>query len=262
MPFTPSHAVVALPFVRTPLVPAAVAIGAMAPDLPLFIGRVGVSYGVTHAWNWLPTTVLIAACLLLVWRCFLRPAVRELSPRWLAQRLPASWDAGAGAAVRETFPSLRGAALLAASLLIGVVTHILWDMFTHEGRAGVALLPLLADQWGPLPGYKWLQYGSGVIGLAIIAVWAVAWLSERDAAASLTRILPAGVRWAWWISLPVILVAAWVGGWVVWGPFDEDFTPPHLVYRVLPQAAAVWGGLSLVLAIGVQIARRRRRPQP
>ena len=37
MPFTPSHAVVALPFVRTPLVPAAIAVGAMAPDLPLFV---------------------------------------------------------------------------------------------------------------------------------------------------------------------------------------------------------------------------------
>lgn len=36
MPFTPSHAIVALPFVRSPLAPAAVAVGAMAPDLPLF----------------------------------------------------------------------------------------------------------------------------------------------------------------------------------------------------------------------------------
>ena len=37
MPFTPSHAVVALPFLRTPLVPAAIAVGAMTPDLPLFV---------------------------------------------------------------------------------------------------------------------------------------------------------------------------------------------------------------------------------
>ena len=33
MPFTPSHAVVALPFIRSPLVPAAIAVGAMTPDL-------------------------------------------------------------------------------------------------------------------------------------------------------------------------------------------------------------------------------------
>ncbi len=108
MPFTPSHAVVALPFVRTPLVPAAVAVGAMTPDLPLFVGRIGVSYGMTHAWSWMPTTVAIALALLLVWRCVLRPAARELAPDWLAARLPSSWDGGAVSALRETFPSLRG----------------------------------------------------------------------------------------------------------------------------------------------------------
>jgi hypothetical protein len=57
MPFTPSHAVIALPFVRTPLVPAAIAIGAMAPDLPLFVRGLPLHYGVTHSFAWLPATV-------------------------------------------------------------------------------------------------------------------------------------------------------------------------------------------------------------
>ncbi len=48
MPFTPSHAVVALPFVRTPLLPAAIAIGAMTPDLPLFLRGTPLSYQATH----------------------------------------------------------------------------------------------------------------------------------------------------------------------------------------------------------------------
>ena len=258
MPFTPSHAVVALPFVRTPLVPAAIAIGSMTPDLPLFIGRIGVSYGVTHAWSWLPTTVLLAGVLLLAWRCLLRPAVRELSPAWLARRLPSSWDGGAGAALRETFPSLRGVVLLTVSLPIGVASHIVWDMFTHEGRAGVALLPVLDAEWGPLLGYKWIQYGSGVIGLAIIAAWMLVWLSRQEAATSVTRIVPTWIRWTWWLSLPIVLVVAWVGGWLMWGPFSDTFTPSHLVYRVLPQAAGVWGFATLLLAVAVQLLRRRR----
>lgn len=258
MPFTPSHAVVALPFVRTPLVPAAIAIGSMTPDLPLFVGRIGVSYGVTHSWNWLPTTVLMATCLLLVWRCLLRPAVRELSPRWLATRLPAQWDRGAGESLRETFPSLRGVLLLAASLMIGVASHIVWDMFTHEGRAGVALFPALDAQWGPLVGYKWLQYGSGIAGLVIIGVWMLLWLRKRHAVASAARVLPSWVRWVFWFSLPTILLAAWIGGWIMRGPFTSTFTPTHLVYGVMPQAAAVWGVLTLALAIAVQVVRRRR----
>src|SRR5690348_16124352 len=102
MPFTPSHAVVALPFIRTPLVPAAIAVGAMTPDLPLFVRGLPLHYGRTHDPAWLPLTVLVALVLLLVWRSVLRPAVRELSPGWLAARLPPAWDAGALGGARET----------------------------------------------------------------------------------------------------------------------------------------------------------------
>ena len=56
MPFTPSHAVVALPFLRTPLVSAAIAVGAMAPDLPLFLRGMPLHYGLTHSLAWLPGT--------------------------------------------------------------------------------------------------------------------------------------------------------------------------------------------------------------
>ena len=96
MPFTPSHAVIALPFVRTPLVPAAIAVGAMAPDIPLFLRGMPLHYGLTHSLAWLPLTVAVALVLLLIWRCVLRPAVRELSPRRLADRLPSAWDAPGG----------------------------------------------------------------------------------------------------------------------------------------------------------------------
>ena len=101
MPFTPSHAVVALPFVRTPLVPAAIAIGAMAPDLPLFVRGLPLHYGRTHDLMWLPVTLVFALGLLLVWRSLLRPAVRELSPTWLAVRLPGEWDRAAMSALRD-----------------------------------------------------------------------------------------------------------------------------------------------------------------
>lgn len=95
MPFTPSHAVLALPFLRTPLVPAAIAVGAMAPDLSLYLRGTPLSYTVTHDPRWWALTVLVAWALLLVWRCVLRPAVRALVPTAVAVRLPGSWDSGA-----------------------------------------------------------------------------------------------------------------------------------------------------------------------
>ncbi|GAA3206907.1 DUF4184 family protein [Microbacterium terregens] len=276
MPFTPSHAVVALPFVRTPLLPAAIAVGAMTPDLPLFVRGLPLHYGLTHDLRWLPLTVALALALLLIWRCVLRPSVRDLCPDRLAQRLPADWDAAPPEALRETFgvrrdrehalsgsgdrsrSSVRGILLLLASLVLGVLSHIAWDLFTHEGRWGVQVLPVLEGLWGPLAGYKWLQHGSSVVGVAVIAVWAMLWLARRNPGPSIRRVLPAVARWGWWLSLPVLLFVAWVIGLVAYGPLTGSWTIAHLAYRVLPPACALWGGLTLVLAVLVQLLRARR----
>ena len=264
MPFTPSHAVVALPFLRTPLVPAAIAVGAMTPDLPLFVRVLPIHYETTHAFVWLPLTIGIALALLLVWRCVLRPATRELSPRWLARRLPADWDSGAGGALREAFggapgrrPSWGAAALLVVSLAIGIASHIVWDLFTHEARWGSTVIPALGEEWGPLPGYRWLQYGSSVIGLTIIGIWMLVWIVRRQPGPEETRLMPSWLRWAWWISLPVALLAAWAWGLAVFGPFDDEFTIQHLAYRVLPPTCAIWGVATVALCLGVQVRRHR-----
>lgn len=271
MPFTPSHAVVALPFVRTPLVPAAVAVGAMTPDAPLFVRALPLSYAVTHSPLWLPATMAMALLLLLVWRCALRPAARELSPDVLARRLPSGWDAGAGRALGETFGGgpagdaparWRGILLLLVSLAIGVLTHIVWDLFTHEGRWGVLVLPVLDEQWGPLTGYKWLQHGSSVLGLLILGIWAALWLRRRSAGALPERVLPAAVRVAWWLSLPAMLAVAWFAGFAVHGPLTDEWTVAHLAYRVLPGACALWGAATLLLALAVQALRARAAGRP
>jgi hypothetical protein len=262
MPFTPSHAVVALPFVGTRLVPAAVAIGAMTPDVPLFVRGTPVTYAGTHDLRWIPLTMVLALMLLVVWRVVLRPAVRELSPRWLAARLPVTWERGPRAALRETFPSsLGGTVLLLVSLLVGVASHIVWDSFTHEGRVGTAVLPALGMRWGSLAGYTWLQHGSSVAGLLVVAVWSVLWLRRRRTIDEpVPRALPDAVRVAWWLSLPVILIVAWVTGLAILGPLSAEFTPAHLAYRVLPPACAVWAALTVVLCVVAQAARRRSRP--
>ncbi|GAA5025279.1 DUF4184 family protein [Microbacterium fluvii] len=266
MPFTPSHAVVALPFVRTPLIAPAIAVGAMAPDLPLFVRGTPLTYDATH------TNVVVGALVALVlyagWYLLLRPAVRELSPTWLARRLPEEWDAGAVATwngIRAPRPGARHAVwralyplTLAISLMLGVISHIAWDAFTHEGRAGVGLVPALDEQWGPLLGYKWLQYGSGVLGLVVLAIAGAVWLAGREAAASVDRLIAPAVRVLWWGALPLALIAAWVIGLAVYGPLTAVWTPAHLAYRVLPPAVAVWGMATLALCVAVVVRRRRR----
>ncbi|VXB68272.1 Cell wall anchor protein [Microbacterium sp. 8M] len=257
MPFTPSHAVVALPFLRTPLVPAAIAVGAMTPDLPLFTRGLVVDYAVTHDLRWLPVTVLLALALLLTWRILLRPATRMLAPRHLGSRLPEEWDRGARAALRETFGTPARTLLLVVALALGVLSHILWDAFTHEGRAGLSLIPALEAHWGPLRGYKWLQHGSSIAGLVVLAIAGALWLRRRRPGA--VDPAPLGLRAAWWLSLPAALVVAVVIGLAVYGPLTADFTAQHLAYRTLPAACGVWALLTLVLVVVLRIRRGQRQ---
>ncbi|MGM7699376.1 DUF4184 family protein [Microbacterium sp. A84] len=260
MPFTPSHAVVALPFLRTPLIPAAIAIGAMTPDLPLFLRGFGITYNFTHTIANIIWTGVIALGLFLLWRIVLRPATRELSPSWLARRLPDEWSQEPWDAARLAIGVGKNRfypLLLAVSLLLGVISHILWDLFTHEERWGSELLPALADQWGPLQGFKWLQHGSSVVGLLIIAIWALLWLRRTEPGGVVRQVLPHWVRVAWWISLPVILIGSWVIGYVVFGPFTEEFTIRHLAYRVLPPACGFWAMLTLALCVILTTVARR-----
>jgi hypothetical protein len=241
------------------------------------------SYARTHDLAWLPVTILLALALLLVWRCVLRPATRALVPAFIAQRLPGQWDAGAAAALRETFGivavdgtgtgtgtgmgtdprtstrwhgSFRAIALLVISLALGVATHIAWDLFTHEGRIGTELFPILDQMWGALAGFKWLQHGSSVLGLLILAIWGASRLAAHAGTPHLPQV--AGwVRVSWWISLPSLLLGAWLWGMAAFGPFTSEWTLQHLAYRVLPPASAAFGILTLVLCIAVQLLSRR-----
>ncbi len=266
MPFTLSHAVVALPFVRTPLLPAAIAVGAMAPDLPLFLRGTPLTYELTHTSA--IAGMLLAFVLLMLWYALLRPAVRELSPAGLARRLPEEWDATGLAAWRMLQrPRARHPIwsdgvllpiLLALSVFLGFVTHVVWDAFTHEGRWGSDLIPALAEPWGPLPGYTWLQHGSSAFGLIALGVFGILWLRRRDAASDVPRLLPGAVRGGLWLALPVILGVAWVWGLAAHGPLRSDFTAAHLAYRVLPPACAVWGVIALGMCLVVVVLRRRR----
>jgi hypothetical protein len=151
----------------------------------------------------------------------------------------------------------RSVLLLLVSLAIGVASHIAWDAFTHEGRIGVALVPALDEQWGPLLGVKWLQHGSSVLGLVVLAAAGALWV-RRQHPVLMDRVLPGAVRVLTWTSLPIVLVFAWLGGLAVWGPLTDEFTVAHLAYRVLPPACAIWAAAIVALCVWIQARRGPR----
>lgn len=265
MPFTPAHAVVAIPFARTPLPAAAIAVGAMTPDVPLFF-RVGIDYWLTHDWIGAVLVDLpLALMLLLVWRVVLRPAVPQLTPRWFAQRWPRGWSDPAagwwetwGPRAATALERVRTVALLVLALLLGIATHLVWDAFTHEGRWGSDVVPALETVVGPFALVKWAQYASSAVGLAIIALWGLAVLRRADPVPP-PRVAPAWVRGAVAVALPASLAIAGVVVAVIAGG------PDATGWRIfLGRVGTTGAGLFLVIlglvaaAITLRAARHAR----
>jgi hypothetical protein len=207
MPFTISHVAAVLPgyrvLSRAHLFSAAV-VGSMVPDFGLLLpGSPGRFH--THSLPALFTYCLpmgLAAYALTL--ALIKPAVMEIVPDGAYARLRAA-DAAAPPM------GLRSWWYAALAILLGAVTHLLWDTFTHENAAGVRMFPVLNEYAPELDGhtlqfYRWAQYGSSVIGLLVVIAALVLWLRHTPSGPG--RHPPRRLRRAErlvWISLYFVL---------------------------------------------------------
>ena len=163
MPFTVSHAAAAMPLWRLSryrLVASALVVGAMAPDFE-YLAHLSARRTIGHT---LPGLVVLCVPLslaaLFLWH-------RLIVPVW-APRL------GRSAPPRFAFgPGPRLGAVV-VSVLVGSLSHLVWDAFTHEHGLVVRHAPVLA---ATLPGtdlgvYMLLQYASSAAGAVCLARWA------------------------------------------------------------------------------------------
>ena len=176
----------------------------MAPDLPFFADS--LAHGayrqgaLAHRWWAVPTVdVVFAGALVAGWHGLLRePLVALLPERWAgaAEAMTARGGAagggsggggagGGGSGGCGAGGGLERAAWFAVSAAVGAATHVGWDGFTHSGRYGVALLPVLDRRVAGLPLYTVLQYGSSAVALGYLA---------RYAAREARRVTPAPAR--------------------------------------------------------------------
>lgn len=159
VPLTLSHPAAVLPLRKLGLPVTAMVVGSMVPDVPLFMGWQH-GYLLSHSLLGV-ATVDPAVTLVAVWLWFAvtRDALVDLAPDAVRSRL-----------VPHVSLTSRRRALAVPAALLGVLTHVLWDGFTHPGRWGVNHLAWLQLQHAGLPGYKWAQYASGVLGLVIVCL--------------------------------------------------------------------------------------------
>jgi hypothetical protein len=159
VPYPFAHPAAVLPLVRLG-VPSALAIGSVAPDLWYLVPL--VERADAHAlggllWFCLPAGLALYLLFHLVLK---EPLIALISPRLSAfacSGLPArSW----------------GAVLL--SLLLGILTHLVWDAFTHANSAR--------------PGVNWLQHANTAAGSAVLGWWL--WRKLRALPARPPRLSP------------------------------------------------------------------------
>jgi hypothetical protein len=254
VPITPSHAAAVLPLFRTGLVPSALVVGSMAPDVPYFV-PLPASRGLSHSLTGIVTVdVVLGLVVFAVWQAVVAAGVVAIAPSGLGRRLGPDQPAG----LRRHFGSARAAGLVVMSLVVGGVTHVAWDAFTHPDEWGTRHVAVLRESFGPLPLFKWAQYGSGVFGAAVLAGAAIRWwratppIPASGAHPAAERRLAIGA-WA-----AVVLAAAGVAALSAVGPLTAEAGADYhdAAYLGVTRGGAA-GGVALVAFAGAWAVRSR-----
>ncbi|MFJ4559467.1 DUF4184 family protein [Streptomyces massasporeus] len=263
MPFTLSHAAAVLPAVRTdgtgrgPLVPAVLVAGSFAPDMTYYAASVlpaAMEFGdVTHAVPGVFTVdVLIAWALVGLWLLMREPLV-ALLPRARQGRVATLLRCGAPRA--RVRPSL--VARWYASAVLGALTHVVWDAFTHLDRWGMRLFPVLGREVAGSPLYWYLQYGGSAVAAVVITVFVTRALRRAPVGEPVdVPVLAVRDRWA---AAAVIGGFALVGvvqrasrWWAYWGSAAK---PWEIIPTVCFGAGAGLVPALLLYAAGVRVLR-------
>ncbi|MGZ0146564.1 DUF4184 family protein [Kribbella sp. WER1] len=221
--------------VRRPFVASALVAGAVAPDL-LYVGaiyRVATQYingnftlTLTHKFTsafWLDP--LLALLLVLVFNVVLKRPLIALAPPALAARLPVS---------SLRVPGVKVLLWTVLSAVVGALTHVVWDSFTHGDGYFVRRYPgVFGDINRPL------QYVSTLAGCLILAIWLYRWYRRTPATVTARDKLPAWVRY---VVLGALVLFAVVGAVVELSRVDGGLAGETAVRVVL--SGLVYGGLA------------------
>jgi hypothetical protein len=212
MPYTISHAAAVLPIspwlARLRILSATV-IGSMVPDFGHLM-PVNPSRVITHSALSLVTFSLPLGLLCYwIFQRLMKTPLLSLLPDQAYMR----WRPFAAQAALN---SPRQWVLAACGVLVGAVTHLAWDGFTHEGARGMRMIPELGDWVIAVKGHHFigaglLQGASSVLGLAVVAVVIAYALRRGSPQVVVSRALSRTQRRGWVVLFVVLMVAGTVG---------------------------------------------------
>lgn len=221
MPFTLAHPIAVLPLwhisQRRLDLPALI-VGATIPDIAYFIALYPVASIGHSPLGLLQEGIPSALTLLFIGRYLLWDAVLALLPTEqtphhqlssgehpqektplaignLARRIPP--------AKSYSFWPLSRLLTIIFSVIIGALTHIIWDSATHFNGWTVVRVSWLSAMVGPMPLYKWLQHGGGVMGLALLG-WIIVRALQQGSPQYHPLQLPERKKTIAWLSVAAV----------------------------------------------------------
>ncbi|KUG08775.1 hypothetical protein ASU33_11625 [Solirubrum puertoriconensis] len=170
-----------MPLVRVFRLPlSALAVGSLSPDLIYFM-ELKATGNIGHTLPGLFSFCLPAGMVVLwLWHRLAKPAAVALLPPWVRERTLF--------VAHEPFcfgPGLR-MLQVAVAILLGAVTHIVWDAFTHVDGWVAERIPFFQrvvpfPGFGTMPVYKLGQLASTALGAILLAWWAWQWVVRQPA---------------------------------------------------------------------------------
>ena len=254
MPFTPAHVAAVLPLVGRErprwAVPSALVIGSMVPDVLYFV-PISSHRNFSHSLLGVLTLDLALGLVFLgIWRVVAAPVVRDLVPLAVRARIPVPQ--------RPTAHEWRWAG---PGVVIGSLTHVFWDAFTHSDGWGVRHLPALTDPlvWN-LPAFKVAQYGSGVVGVLLVLGYGLRVLTDTSPEnddSPLATPLERGSAWLVLLVVPILCALAFTVAAMVTGVGTE-----MLLYVAVVRGVSGLGLALTAVAVWWHLRVRPRGSEP
>lgn len=217
MPFTFAHPAAVLPFSRKSkyLHFTALVLGSMAPDFEYFLrGQPAGMTGHTFA-GFFYFNLPLVAVVYLIYHYWIHNSLFDHLPVFMQDRYQRISDFGLPAKM----------IIFCYSALLGMLTHVVWDAFTHQHGFVVDRIPLLSADLQVLdyeiPIYKILQHGGTLAGLSLIVIYLL--YRARKYKALANRSTPSNQKWMYWLSIGLLSIVFFL----IW--FIADLVPIHSI---------------------------------